>query len=464
MSKAPISVHLHPHASSSTRTIIENFLNYYGITNEFLKEYGYEKENFFQWQYSNKKDWNRLEKIIASHDSLAKLALLKELKYIREMDRSSPSKKVVLPKKSFLKASSPLPPSATSFSFVSPQEKEVKKPTAESINEEFCHTFNKNLTKIAEQLRGEMDKPIQSGYKKKNFVQKRVLNLLLSDLHFHSLLDNREVPYKYGAIEEARRLAAVIQAVIHFKTHYRDTTSLYIHIIGDVIQNSLHDPRDGAPLAEQVAAAQYLLVQAIHLLSLHFLDIKVLCVSGNHGRNTARHPNRAVTQRWDSIEQILYYAIKGSCKELANVSFEIDYRSHYECEVLGHHMFFTHGDSVIQPGNPGKSINVTNIRRQVNEINAKSKHAKHFNLFAVGHVHTASQTHLPNQTVFLTNGALVPTDSYGVSLGIFESTCAQWLWETVPKYVFGDSRLIMVGEDDDANGELDLLIKPFSSF
>ena len=333
--------------------------------------------------------------------------------------------------------------------------------TNQTIHENFCQEFNKNLGVIAKRIQ---PKNILESKKSSNSLsQKRALNLILSDLHLHSLLDKRELPYQYGEVEEARRLAAIIRSTIDYKTHYRDETVLHVHVLGDIIQNMLHDPRDGAPLAEQAAAAVSLLTQAIQLLSLHFLDIVVHCTSGNHGRNVARHHGRAITQKWDSIESIVYYSVKMACAELINVKFEIDYKPYYDCNVLGHWMFMTHGDTVINPGNPSKNIVVSNVRRQINEINATAAHGKRYNLFACGHVHTASQTHLPGNCVFLTNGALVPPDSYAVSLGIMDSTCGMWLFETTEKYVFGDSRLIIVNSQDDLDASLDCLIKPFTS-
>lgn len=342
-------------------------------------------------------------------------------------------------------------------------DKNNKSPSVQSINEEFCKTFDKNLKIISQRLTSKDKKSVSNYGGKNKFHTKRALNLILSDLHLHSLLDEREVPFKYGEIEEARRLAAVINATIHYKTHYRDETVLHVHLLGDIIQNMLHDPRDGAPLAEQAAAAVSLLTQAIAILSLHFLEVYIHCTSGNHGRNVARHPHRAITQKWDSIENIVYYSVKMACADLSNVKFEIGYKPYYDCKIFDHWMFMTHGDTVINPGNPSKSINVTNVRKQINEINATAPAGKRYNLFACGHIHTASQTHLPGKCVFLTNGALVPPDSYAISLGIMDSTCGMWLFETTEKYVFGDSRLIIVDEADDRNKSWDALIKPFSS-
>lgn len=429
----------------TTKNIILNCFHTYGYTEAFLLHHGYKLNDFYEWQYTNSKRWKELVDLMKKENLTSVFSLLQEMSFIRKI--------------------LPHPPKYIERDKVTKNEsdKNNKNISIQSINEDFCKQFNQNLEFISRRLKSKDKKNTGCFSLKNKFQKKRALNLILSDLHLHSLLDEREVPFKYGEIEEARRLAAVISATIHYKTHYRDETVLHVHLLGDIIQNMLHDPRDGAPLAEQAAAAVSLLTQAIEVLSLHFLEVHIHCTSGNHGRNVARHPNRAITQKWDSIENIVYYSIKMACADLSNVKFGIGYKPYYDCKIFDHWMFMTHGDTVINPGNPSKSINVTNIRKQINEINATAPQGKRYNLFACGHIHTASQTHLPGKCVFLTNGALVPPDSYAISLGIMDSTCGMWLFETTEKYVFGDSRLIIVDEEDDNNKSWDALIKPFSS-
>ena len=82
-------------------------------------------------------------------------------------------------------------------------------------------------------------------------------------------------------------------------------------------------------------------------------------------------------------------------------------------------------------------------------------------MFVVGHVHTASVTHLSNGAVMMTNGAMVPSDEYAVSIGLFENFCGQYMFESVKGYPVGDCRFIRVSKVDDQNKELDKIIKPF---
>src|SRR5262249_13776289 len=151
---------------------------------------------------------------------------------------------------------------------------------------------------------------------------------------------------------------------------------------------------------------------------------------GNHGRNTARHRERATNEKWDSIETLIYYAVKQAVASLPNGEVRIGRRPYYEVQAFDRRGFFTHGDTVLNPGYPGKTINVASVRKQINEINGKLPAHERFSLFAVGHVHVGSIVRLPNRTTFISNGCLIPPDAYALSIGIFDTQCGQWLWES----------------------------------
>jgi hypothetical protein len=299
---------------------------------------------------------------------------------------------------------------------------------------------------------------------KKNVKTQRILNLVLSDLHYGALLDNKEVPLQYGHVEEARRTAAVVLQTAEYKLDHRDETELYVHLLGDVIQNHLYDLRDGAPLAEQAASAIHLLTQAITFLSGKFKKVTVFCTTGNHGRDKSRHPERAVNQKWDSHETVIYYAVKTATQHLKNVEVNIPRTPFYTFKAFDMYGYCTHGDNTLNPGYPNRAINVGNVQKQINEINGKLEANEKYKLFIVGHVHVASCTRLPNNVVFMSNGCLLPTDSYAQSIGIVDTACCQILFESVPGCIVGDRRDINLTENTDKDKSLDVIIKPFASF
>jgi hypothetical protein len=302
--------------------------------------------------------------------------------------------------------------------------------------------------------------------KKSNKPVKRELNVVLSDLHIGANLDPRELPHKYGAQEESRRLAKIAKEIVEYKTQYRDHTHLNVNLIGDIIQGVLeHDPRDGNPLAEQCGAAMHLLIQTIGFLAVHFPKITVRCVPGNHGRNVSRHKARAMHAKWDSYENIIYSAIKAGVAHLPNVTVEIPYSPFYIYDSLGHFVMATHGDTFIEVGNPGSLINVKGINLKMNEINSTRPNGQRVMALATGHVHVASRIRLPSGVVVMTNGALIPPDGFMVNgIGKLESTCSQTVWESTEQYVAGDYRELTVDTETDKDASLDKIIKPFAAF
>jgi hypothetical protein len=292
---------------------------------------------------------------------------------------------------------------------------------------------------------------------------KRILHVIFSDTHYGSNLDPQELRHKYGPVEEARRTAHICRQVAQYKEQYRDDTELYIHIIGDIIQGQLHDPRDGKPLTDQVAAATGILTDAITYLAQAFpRGVTVFTSPGNHGRNVARHHDRAVNQKYDAIETMLYVGVRNGVRTLKNVKFHITKTADYEFPVFDQVGYGTHGDTHFNPGYPGKNVDVAGLRRQINEKNNARimKKKKPFSLFIVGHVHVGSLVNIPGGAVALTNGCLLPPDAYAQSIGIDATACGQWMWESVPGHIVGDSRYISVDETVDEDESLDEIISP----
>ena len=307
-------------------------------------------------------------------------------------------------------------------------------------------------------------KPVTIKPYKANKKQKieRAVNLVLSDLHIGSdIKANRTGHLNFGRVEEARRLARITQEVLDYKPQYRAQTKLNVMLMGDLVQNQLHDARDGAPMSEQVVRAINLLGQQMAHFVNSFPEVNVVVNYGNHSRRTSRHHGRAVNDKWDNYELIIAYALKEMFRQHKNVTFTIPMTPFVTYEVFGSKIFASHGDSVLNVGYPGSSINTKSLEGQINKINSTLPDKEEYSVFVVGHVHTASVTHLSNGAVMMTNGAMVPSDEYAVSIGLFENFCGQYMFESVKGYPVGDCRFIRVSKVDDQNKELDKIIKPF---
>lgn len=299
--------------------------------------------------------------------------------------------------------------------------------------------------------------------KKKEKIS-RAVNLIFSDLHFGSDIKASETGgLNYGKVEESRRLARVTKEAIEYKPQYRSHTELNLLLLGDIIQNQLHDQRDGAPLAEQVCRSIHLLGQSIAHLVTAFPKVTVYCAIGNHARNTARHHQRAVDQKWDSHETVIYFALKNMFKNNKNISFVIPKTPFVTYDVFGAKVFATHGDTVLNAGYPSKSVNNAKLEQQINKINAGLDNTEEYSVFICGHVHCGSVTHMANNAVMITNPALVPSDQYAVSIGLLENSCGQYLFESSPGFPVGDMRFLKVSQKDDLDKSLDNIIKPFEN-
>ena len=298
---------------------------------------------------------------------------------------------------------------------------------------------------------------LTSGSKKTN----RIVNAVLSDLHFGADLRAEETGSAYGRVEEARRAAAVFEQIMEYKIEHRSETELELLILGDIIQGQLHDPRDGAELAEQICRAIHILSQGIGYLASGYKKVRVRCATGNHGRDKARHFSRATHQKWDSHETVIYYSLSQMVSKFPNIEFTLPRTPYVTYDVFGQRVFATHGDTVLNVGNPGEQIRIGKIEKQVNRINASLKDQEEYSVFVVGHVHTGTITHLSNGSTLITNGALIPQDSFAVSLGILETKCGQWMWESVPGFPVGDSRFIRVDKSHDKDARFDKIINPW---
>lgn len=319
------------------------------------------------------------------------------------------------------------------------------------------------LSQFVDTIFDKTIKPYNPPKEKKNF--KRAINLTLSDLHFGADIKSEETGYlTYGPIEESRRFAEVIKQTIDYKPHYRKETILCVNLIGDLIQHKLHDPQDAAPVSEQICRAIHLLSQGLAQLGENFPRVNVYCATGNHGRDLNRHRERATSGKWDSLETIIYYALKKSLANYTNIHFTIPKTPYILYNVFTHKVFATHGDNVIKVGNPGKNINIANIENQINKINASMNDTDEIKVAIVGHTHCASVSNLNSGTVLVTNGALPPVDQYTVSIGYLENRASQTIFEMTEEHPLGDVRFIRVGKNTDTNKQLDKIIKPYEGF
>lgn len=293
---------------------------------------------------------------------------------------------------------------------------------------------------------------------------KRVVNLLLSDLHIGSWLGPATGdPTRFGPEEESRALAKVVADTMDYKPQYRDRSTLNVYLNGDLVEGLLlHDMRDGAPLTEQVVAFWAYMSKALAELARVYPAVNVYCQPGNHGRNKLRHPGRATSSKWDGEETKMMIGLSIMCRGLLNVRWfgcGITHRLAFEAVPLpgGAWLGLSHGDTEVKLGDPDTKShgNFT----ELSNINAVRTYGHAFDVFAFGHFHKARVQYNQGFTQIF-NGPLVPPNGHARASGYNKEKPGQWLWESVEGYPVGDMRFLQVSSAYN-DAKLNELIPPF---
>lgn len=327
--------------------------------------------------------------------------------------------------------------------------------------EEFLTVF-KDVMKNTEIKLHKTTKPV----KKTNTKIERSLVVHFSDTHFGCNVDSGELNNlnEFNWTIAARRSAFLIDQVVTYKPQYRDKTELVILINGDIIAGVIHDQEWAVDLlTTQFAGAISIFSQAISYAAQYFSHVRVVCTPGNHGRAMHKtNKDRATVHKWDSYENMIYIALREILSARhANVEFVIPECPYAIVDIQGHKFLVTHGDTVINVGNPGKNLNMKSINEQINKVNAQLiRGDDKFAAIVVGHVHVSTIQETDSGTMLLINGTLSGLDAFAQSLGIFSTNATQTLFEVVKGYAVGDIRLIRLRDADEIE-PLDDIIQPF---
>lgn len=329
------------------------------------------------------------------------------------------------------------------------------------LKDEFMTIFKETMKKNPVILHPEVQPK-----KKINSKISRSLVVHFSDTHFGCNIDPNELNNlnQFNWTIAARRVGFLMEQVVTYKPQYRDDTELVILINGDIIAGVIHDQEWAVDLlTTQFAGAINIFSQAISYAAKHFKKVRVICTPGNHGR--AMHKSskdRATTHKWDSYENMIYIALKEIFKERSTIEFSIPECPYAITDIQGNKFLITHGDTVINVGNPGKNLNMKSINEQINKVNSSLiKGDENFAAIVVGHVHVSTIQETDSGTMLLINGTLSGLDAFAQSLGIFSKNATQTLFEVVPGHAVGDIRMIRL-KNADNKPHLEKIIKPFT--
>jgi|SRR5665213_172428 hypothetical protein len=297
----------------------------------------------------------------------------------------------------------------------------------------------------------------------------RSVVVALTDLHFGTNVDKAELGGKneFNWNIGARRFGFIMEQLQTYKMELRHLHEEVVLLLGgDLIGGIIHNQEgpDYDLITFQVNGALSYFIQAFEHLKAFYPKVRVVCQPGNHGRMMHKQSkDRALSQKYDSFENIIFYAMSQYFKNDPKVEIIVPKTPYAEVTVQGHRIYMTHGDGVFVTGNPGKSINTDNINKQVQRVNETEykEKRKPFEVFVFGHVHQAAHFQVSSGAHIIINGSMIGTDSFAQGVGITSNNPVQVLWEMNSKFPVGDSRWLFVAAGD-SEKRLESIIKPYN--
>lgn len=322
----------------------------------------------------------------------------------------------------------------------------------------FESDFLKELDAINKKCPIKLHKNVKLKKKKKH---SRTIVAHLSDTHIGVNIKRKEM----GGINEfnptvaARRFAFFFKTLSQYKIDHRDETDLVIVLNGDIFAGVIHGLEGGVlPMSTQFSLGMRIFSEGISFISQYFSKVKIVGLTGNHDRYMHKdNKGRQSDQKWDSFATNLYVALDRIFKDYKNITFDIPSTPYATFKIQGHSFFATHGDTVLNLGNPGKSINTGSITKQVNNISIGLK--ENIDVVMAAHVHKSTFQALDNGSSLVINGTLSGTDAFAQSIGILSNNPIQQMFEVTPDHQVGDMRFVRL-ESADKDESLDKIIEP----
>jgi len=297
----------------------------------------------------------------------------------------------------------------------------------------------------------------------------RSVVVALTDLHFGTNVNKDELGGKNEFNWEigARRFGFIMEQLQTYKMELRHLHEEIVLLLGgDLVGGIIHNQEgpDYDVITHQVNGALSYFIQAFNHLKAFYPKVRVVCQPGNHGRMMHKQSkDRAMSQKYDSYENIIFYSLAKRFENDPKVSIVVPKTPYADVNVQGHRLFMSHGDTVFNTGNPGKSINTESIDKQVLRTNADQvkNGGKPFEVFVFGHVHQAAHFQVSSGAHIIINGSMIGTDSFAQAVGIMTNNPVQVMWEMNSKFAVGDSRWLFVSAAD-KEARYEKIIKPYN--
>jgi predicted phosphodiesterase len=264
----------------------------------------------------------------------------------------------------------------------------------------------------------------------------------LGDWHWGETVD----PDQVGGINSfnraigRQRVRRLDEAVIDLCFHHMTNPSYpgaVLALLGDFITGNIHEDlaqtNDG-PVMWSVNEVENQLIGLILSWKKKFKKLALVCVPGNHGRNT---PKPRINNRvYESYEWLIYCHIEQYFRNDPDVSVYVPNEVDAFCTIFGHKIMVTHGDTLGVKGGDGLIGALGPIARGAMKIGAQQRQiGRDFDTLVIGHYHF----YLPrgDGTPVLVNPALMGHNTYAhLQLRVRASAPAQALAFIHPKWGF----------------------------
>jgi hypothetical protein len=343
---------------------------------------------------------------------------------------------------------------------------EAKVATKESFQQKLLLSVQSSLKPLP--------KIVPKKFKPSSIEQERQIVLMLNDTHFGLIVHSDEVNEvnSFGWTQACRRTAMMLKETLNYKVHNRNQVSK-VHLIlnGDLIQGVIH----GLQMDQmeksiyQVNGAVHILTHLIAGLAQEFKEVEVHGICGNHedALHKRDHGKRVASEKYDSYANIIFYALSAGFRLSDQVKFNFTKGLHLSIDLPAGRALVAHGDTLFSRalGNPGTVLNVKALSGAIREWNAGelAKGRPPAKLLLFGHVHSYASFITPDGVMVYIAPSLSGTDGY--SHGSFNANTnitGQVVFESTPKFIMGDSRLVRLNDaDNDSN--LDSLIPVYKN-
>ena len=261
-----------------------------------------------------------------------------------------------------------------------------------------------------------------------------VPTLFCSDWHWGEVVRPSEIGgvNEYNlTIANARAETLITVAKDLLTQHFKKASYPGICLIlgGDMLSGDIHDElkeTNEEPTMVAWLDLMAVLKKAITELERTFGRVFIVCVTGNHGRNT--HKPRAKRRNHSNFDWLLYRMLERTFEANKNVSFMIPdgpdclYRLYHHRYMLTHGDQFRGGDGIIGALGPITRGDIKKRSKQA-QINAG------YDTLLMGHWHQLIQL-----DSLIVNGSLKGYDEYAASNNFKFESPRQALWVTHPEY------------------------------